>query len=190
MRPSILVGITLLLAFVSWQTNAFVPTADSHRLRVFLSKQQHLYSSSANKEPGTTKTAAEVAAEIEAEDSRSASGRLPKLRNNLYDEDEKFKDDPDWKTENVPGKIVINDVELAAQVAALNNLEEKWRKVRLQREYDENRFLGWTAKAETYNGRYAMFFLVVGLLTELWTGVSIPGQVEEMGRVLGFIEPQ
>lgn len=188
--PSVLVVATLLLRLVPFQTMAFVATVDSHRVRVFRTNQQHLYSSSASKEPGTTKTAAEVAAEIEAEDSRSTSGRLPKLRNNLYDEDEKFKDDPDWKTENVPGKIVINDVELAAQVAALNNLEEKWRKVRLQREYAENRFLGWTAKAETYNGRYAMFFLVVGLLTELWTGVSIPGQVEEMGRVLGFIEPQ
>lgn len=180
--------VLLLLAFVS-HASAFVPSTISSRSIIFLTRQQQLYSTS-SKEPGT-KTAAEVAAEIEAEDARSTvSGQLPQLRNNFYDEDVKFKDDPDWITENVPGKIVLSDVELAAQVAALNNLEEKWRKVRLQTEYDENRFLGWTAKAETYNGRYAMFFLVVGLLTELWTGVSIPGQVEELGRILGFIEPQ
>jgi hypothetical protein len=39
-----------------------------------------------------------------------------------------------------------------------------------------------------YNGRFAMFFLVVGLLTEYWTGVTFPGQIEEMLRVGGFIE--
>jgi hypothetical protein len=32
-----------------------------------------------------------------------------------------------------------------------------------------------------------MFFLIVGLLTELWTGQSIPEQVVTMARVGGFI---
>jgi len=32
-----------------------------------------------------------------------------------------------------------------------------------------------------------MFFLVVGLLTEYWTGVSFTGQIEEMLRVTGVI---
>ena len=30
-----------------------------------------------------------------------------------------------------------------------------------------------------------MFFLVVGLLTEYWTGQSIPDQVVTMARILG-----
>ena len=137
-----------------------------------------------------SKSAKEVAAEIEAEDSLiQTPGQLPKLKNNLYDENVKFKDDDDWITENVPGKMVVNEVELAAQVSALSRLEEKWRKERLAREYDEKRILGWTGQAELANGRSAMFFLVVGLLTEYWTGVSIPGQIEEMLRVGGFIEP-
>jgi len=32
-----------------------------------------------------------------------------------------------------------------------------------------------------------MFFLVVGLVTEYYTDVSFPGQIEEMLRVGGFI---
>ena len=111
---------------------------------------------------------------------------LPELKGD-FDWDEKFGSDEDWIVDNVPGKIVLNDLQLAAQVTALGKLEEKWKKERLQEEYDAARLLGWTAQAETYNGRFAMFFLVVGLLTELWTGVSLPGQVEEMLRVGGII---
>jgi hypothetical protein len=96
---------------------------------------------------------------------------LPELKGD-FDWDEKFGDDDDWITENVPGKVVVNEIELAAQVTALGKLEEKWRKKRLQKEYEEARILGWTGQAETYNGRFAMFFLVVGLLTELWTGIG------------------
>jgi len=33
-----------------------------------------------------------------------------------------------------------------------------------------------------------MFFLTVGLLTEYWMGIDIPGQIEEMLRVSGVIE--
>ena len=111
---------------------------------------------------------------------------LPELKGD-FDWDAKFGGDDDWITENVPGKIVLGELELAAQVTALGKLEEKWRKKRLQEEYEAARILGWTERAETYNGRFAMFFLVVGLLTELWTGISLPGQVEEMLRVGGVI---
>lgn len=113
---------------------------------------------------------------------------LPELKGD-YDWDEKFANDPDWITDNVPGKVVLNEVELAAQVSALGKLEDQWRKERLNKEYDAARILGWTEQAETFNSRFAMFFLVVGLLTEYWTGVTIPGQIEEMLRVGGFIGP-
>lgn len=185
MQHSTMMYASLLLLVLAAQSFAFTQSTIQKRSLLV----SPIYSTPP-KQPNV-KSAAEVAAEIDAEDSRvQVSGQLPKLRNDFYDENERFKDDPDWITENVPGKIVLTGVELAAQVAALNSLEEKWRKERLDREYEENRFLGWTAKAETYNGRYAMFFLIVGLLTEYWTGVTIPGQVEEMGRILGFIEPQ
>lgn len=113
---------------------------------------------------------------------------LPEIKGD-YDWDAKFAGDQDWITENVPGKIVLSDIEIAAQATALSKLEEKYKKVRLQQEYDDARILGWTGQAETFNGRFAMFFLVVGLLTEYWTGVTIPGQIEEMLRVGGFIGP-
>lgn len=111
---------------------------------------------------------------------------LPKLKGD-FDWDAKFGGDADWITENVPGKIVLNEVELARQVTALTQLEEKWRKERLQAEYEENKKVGFVQNAELLNSRFAMFFLVTGLLTEYWTGVSLPGQVEEMLRIVGFI---
>ena len=111
---------------------------------------------------------------------------LPELKGD-YDWDAKFGNDDDWITENVPGKMVLNEVELAAQVTALGKLEEKWRKEREEREYEESKKVGWVPEAELANGRAAMFFLVTGLLTEYWTGYSLPAQVEEMLRIGGFI---
>lgn len=111
---------------------------------------------------------------------------LPELKGD-FDWDEKFKGDDDWIVENVPGKIVVNEIDLAKQVTALNQLEEKWKKQRQEIEYEESKKVGWVPEAELLNGRAAMFFLVTGLLTEYWTGFSFPAQVEEMLRVGGFI---
>ena len=113
---------------------------------------------------------------------------LPELKGD-YDWDAAHAADSDWITENVPGKMVLNEVELAAQVTELSKLEESYRKERLNEDYDDARIIGWVPMAETYNGRFAMFFLTVGLLTEYWTGIDIPGQIEEMARVGGFIGP-
>jgi len=127
------------------------------------------------------------ASEVDISDRRNPDRpELPELKGD-FDWDDKYKDDEDWVTENVPGKTVLNEVELAAQVTALSNLEEKWRKQKVQDKYEAERLLGFTQQAEMYNGRFAMFFLVVGILTEYWTGVTIPGQIEEMLRVGGFI---
>jgi hypothetical protein len=111
---------------------------------------------------------------------------LPELKGD-FDWDEKFRGDDDWITENVPGKVVLNELELAAQISALDKLESQWRKEREIREYEESQNVGFVENAEIINGRFAMFFLATGLLTEYWTGFSMPAQVEEMLRVGGFI---
>ncbi|KAL3918668.1 MAG: hypothetical protein SGARI_007404, partial [Bacillariaceae sp.] len=107
---------------------------------------------------------------------------LPELKGD-FDWDEKFAGDDDWITENVPGKVVLNEIALAEQVTALNKLEETWRKERMREDYDDSATVGFVGNAELLNGRFAMFFLATGLLTEYWTGVSIPGQVEELLRI-------
>eukprot|EP01083_Nonionella_stella_P265748 899839_1 len=120
------------------------------------------------------------AAEADADDAPRMNPdkpELPEIKGD-FDWDAKFAADEDWIVDSVPGKMSVSDVELAAQSTALGKIEEKYRKVRLQEEYDDARILGWTTRAETFNGRFAMFFLVVGLLTEYWTGITIPGQIE------------
>jgi hypothetical protein len=125
--------------------------------------------------------------------SSAASRRLrdlPELKGD-FDWDEKFAGDADWLTDvdQIPGKMVLNEVELAKQVAALTRLEEEWRRESFQLEDEEAKKVGFVEGAELLNGRTAMFFLAVGLLTEYWTGFTLPGQVEEMLRVGGIIGP-
>jgi hypothetical protein len=124
--------------------------------------------------------------EIEEPKMNPNNPNLPQLKGD-FDWDAKFGGDDDWITENVPGKTVLNEIDLAKQVTALTALEETWRKKRAFEKYEAERKVGWTAQAEILNGRSAMFFLVTGLLTELWTGISMPGQVEEMLRIGGFL---
>mmetsp|Transcript_745 Transcript_745/g.1197 ORF Transcript_745/g.1197 Transcript_745/m.1197 type:complete len:168 (-) Transcript_745:198-701(-) len=131
------------------------------------------------------------AADVEEDDAPRMNPdkpELPEIKGD-FDWDARFGADEDWIVENIPGKMVVSDLELAAQNTALSSIEDKYKKVRNQQEYDDARILGWTTRAETYNGRFAMFFLSVGLLTEYWTGETIPGQIEEMLRVGGFIGP-
>lgn len=134
-------------------------------------------------------TAAEKAAEVDIEPQMNPDNpNLPALKGD-YDWDAEYAADDDWITENVPGKMTLNEVDLAAQVTELTKIEDKYRKIRKEQEYEKARIIGFVPMAEMYNGRFAMFFLTVGLLTEYWTGISIPGQIEEMARVGGFIGP-
>jgi len=172
--------VLLLLQTFITTTSAFAPSVSRNAVRAFTT---------------TSNTPVLFLADVEAEwegANPEKAGRnpdkpeLPEIKGD-YNWDEKFANDPDWLTENIPGKMVLSDLDIAAQATALGKLEEEFKGRRLQQEYDDARILGWTGQAETFNGRFAMFFLVVGLLTEYWTGVTIPGQVEEMLRVGGFI---
>lgn len=111
---------------------------------------------------------------------------LPELKGD-FDWDQKFRGDDDWIVEDVPGKVVLNEIELAEQATKLGKLEDKWRRDREISEYEDSAKIGFVEGAEKLNGRAAMFFLVTGLLTEYWTGISMPGQVEEMLRIGGII---
>jgi hypothetical protein len=168
--------LTLLIAaLAATSTDAFVAPAT----KPFTTSQR----------TALCETKAEKAAKISDEPEMNPDNpNLPALKGD-YDWDAEYAADSDWITENVPGKIVLGEVELAAQVTALSKLEEGYRKERQAKEYEEARIIGWVPKAEMYNGRFAMFFLAVGLLTEYWTGITIPGQIEEMARVGGFIGP-
>mmetsp|Transcript_15134 Transcript_15134/g.27361 ORF Transcript_15134/g.27361 Transcript_15134/m.27361 type:complete len:179 (+) Transcript_15134:229-765(+) len=168
----------LLAAIAATGTTAFAPAQQRHFTKISSSPTQ-LFEG----------TAADRASEVDVEPQMNPDNpNLPALKGD-YDWDTEFAADPDWITENVPGKTVVNEVDLAAQVTELSKIEEKYRKIRLDQEYTKARIIGFVPMAETYNGRFAMFFLVVGLLTEYWTGITIPGQIEEMARVGGFIGP-
>lgn len=89
--------------------------------------------------------------------------------------------------ERVPGKITLDEIQLAKQRTALEQYSAELRKKRLEEEREAARLFGFVPYAETLNGRLAMFFIVTGLLTEYWTGYTIPEQVELMARTLGIL---
>jgi hypothetical protein len=59
---------------------------------------------------------------------------LPLLKGD-YDWDAEYSADEDWLSTNVPGKITVNEIEIATQVTELTKHEDAYRKVRKDKEY-------------------------------------------------------
>lgn len=86
------------------------------------------------------------------------------------------------------GLTEMSEMELAEQSAKLDALALKWRKRQRQADDEDGKRLGWAISSEQINGRLAMFFLLVGLVTEYYTGQSVPQQVGTMLQTLGVID--
>lgn len=94
------------------------------------------------------------------------------------EEGEQFED-------SLPGKMKLSESELAAQKVALEKYAAELREDRLKMEREAARLFGWVPYAELMNARFAMFFFATGLLTEYWTGDTMPEQIELLLRTLG-----
>lgn len=82
----------------------------------------------------------------------------------------------------------MSEMELAEQSAKLDALAEKWSRRQQMAEAEAAGQIGWVKAAEETNGRFAMFFLPVGLITEYYTGESVPQQVYTLFQTLGLVE--
>jgi hypothetical protein len=82
----------------------------------------------------------------------------------------------------------MSDVEKAERNAKLDALSAKWKKREEELEYYESIRSGWGPGPERINGRFAMFFLVTGLVTEYYTGQSLPQQVYTLLQTLSIID--
>jgi len=81
-----------------------------------------------------------------------------------------------------------SEMELAEQEAKLTALSEKWKRREEQIEYQDTIRSGFGPAPERINGRTAMFFIVTGLVTEYYTGQSLPQQVYTMLQTLSIVE--
>ena len=192
MSPAIALVLSLTLSFATAFT--VVPlTSSTTTTRLFLSSEP-------TPSPEQQKSVADSTFLQEQSQQNPDIGSEPRVNPDRpelpeipgeYDWDAKYSGDADWVTnpEEIPGKRVLSELELAQQAAALGKLEDEWRNRRDAEEDEDAKKVGFVARAEMLNGRTAMFFLVTGLLTEYWTGVSLPGQVEEMLRITGVIGP-
>ena len=82
----------------------------------------------------------------------------------------------------------FSEMELAEQEAKLTALSSKWRAFEEEGEYQDTLRSGFGPSPERINGRTAMFFIVVGLITEYYTGQSMPQQVYTMLQTLSIVE--
>jgi hypothetical protein len=102
-------------------------------------------------------------------------------------EEEALAKEPVMAAASGLGTEVLDELTLAKQSTAMDALAKEWRGKRIDREFEESKLLGFSPQAEIINGRSAMFFIVVGLLTEAFSGESIPQQVETMAETFGII---
>lgn len=82
----------------------------------------------------------------------------------------------------------MSEMELAEQSAKMDALSDKWRKRQEAKEDEAASRVGWVGASEVVNGRFAMFFLLVGLITEYYTGQSVPQQVYTMLQTLAIVD--
>jgi len=87
----------------------------------------------------------------------------------------------------IPGKYFLSEEEIIKKEKILKDLSDKWKKDRIQRQIHENKLFGFSKNSEIINGRFAMFFLMTGILTEYWTNRNIPAQIEIIIRTLGLL---
>merc|ERR1719152_376598 len=81
-----------------------------------------------------------------------------------------------------------SEMELAEQEAKLTALSKKWAKREELKDYQDSIRSGFGPSPELINGRTAMFFIVTGLVTEYYTGQSMPQQVYTMLQTLSIVE--
>ncbi|CAM9208346.1 unnamed protein product [Hapterophycus canaliculatus] len=91
------------------------------------------------------------------------------------------------KDDDIPGKIVLSPEVLAEQQKGLEKIAQQLRRERLDKEAEDAITFGFCPRAELWNGRSAMFGITVGILTEYWTGQSIPQQIETFAQLLGLL---
>ena len=63
-----------------------------------------------------------------------------------------------------------------------------FRKRAYEEDAENSTTFGWTADNEINNGRWTMFGLLVGMMTELATGGDFPDQIRLMISVLGLAD--
>jgi hypothetical protein len=74
------------------------------------------------------------------------------------------------------------------QRAKAKDMVQYFRKRAYEEDVENSTTFGWTADNEINNGRWTMFGLLVGMMTELATGVDFPDQIRLMISVLGVAD--
>eukprot|EP00884_Botryococcus_braunii_P017127 jgi/Botrbrau1/4098/Bobra.152_3s0047.1 len=67
-------------------------------------------------------------------------------------------------------------------------MQQYFRDLNAQKVAEKAKFFGWTSRNEIINGRWVMFGIFVGLLTEYATGVDFVNQLKLLVSYLGIAD--
>merc|ERR1719401_707687 len=104
---------------------------------------------------------------------------------NLYDNTKKCFNDTMQQyiqrfvaTTKRPSFLVNCKVNIDYQRYRAKDITRYFDRMKLDKEIQNAKILGWTLKNELTNGRWVMFGLAIGLLTEYATGVNFVDQIK------------
>ncbi|KAG2437645.1 hypothetical protein HYH02_011284 [Chlamydomonas schloesseri] len=107
---------------------------------------------------------------------------------------------PELKRDGSDQKRLFNDASDASSPASTGSVTVEYQRQRAKemRQYfidlrteemrGKSQVFGWTPKNEISNGRWVMFGLLVGMLTEYATGVDFIDQLKLMVSYLGIVD--
>lgn len=67
-------------------------------------------------------------------------------------------------------------------------MRQYFQNLKLNETVEKSKVFGWTRKNEINNGRWVMFGLLVGMMTEYSTGVSFIDQLKLMASYMGLVD--
>lgn len=74
------------------------------------------------------------------------------------------------------------------QRARAKDMVRYFKEKRFDEAVEDAQVFGWTPKNEIANGRATMMGMLIGMMTELATGVDFPGQIKLTLSVLGIAD--
>lgn len=101
----------------------------------------------------------------------------------LFDESSPSRPAPSGSAPEQPGVVTIQ-----FQRARAKEMQQYFQDQKLQAAVEKSKVFGWTEANEIGNGRWVMFGLLVGVLTEVATGVDFPNQLRLMFSYLGIVD--
>lgn len=133
-----------------------------------------------------------AAADLNRPELKRPELRKPEPPKKLFDESAEPSSSPSAATTPAPAPVAptgtTDAVTVQYQRARAKEMRDYFVQQQLSKTVEKAQVFGWTKKNEISNGRWVMFGLLVGMLTEYATAVDFPDQLKLMASYLGLVD--